>query len=165
MSSPARPKSSSRTPVPPTIVPLVALSDPALLEPSSDKLWAKIAQLHAENGQLDAASMRVIDQQKPAAVAAVRALSKRVVENPVLRMIGGFQQALALDTVRNEYLLHRQIHEWFVEQPAADLKALNDRVYAELFLTPNSDPWLGLLPPDSYSGLERDGVVTQTAAD
>jgi len=31
-------------------------------------------------------------------------------------------------------------------------------VYAELFLTPSSDPWLGLLP-GAYTGLENDGVV------
>ena len=41
---------------------------------------------------------------------------------------------------------------------AKDVTALNERVYAELFLTPSSDPWLGLLPPDTYTALEEDGV-------
>jgi hypothetical protein len=33
-------------------------------------------------------------------------------------------------------------------------------VYAELFLTPKSDPWLGLVPPGAFSGIENDGVVS-----
>ena len=54
---------------------------------------------------------------------------------------------MTLDTVRNEYLLHRRIHERFAEgdpPETADVDALNEWVYAELFLTPSSDPWLGL---------------------
>jgi hypothetical protein len=31
--------------------------------------------------------------------------------------------------------------------------------YAELFLTPSSDPWLGLAPPDVYTALENDGQI------
>jgi predicted DNA-binding protein (MmcQ/YjbR family) len=34
-----------------------------------------------------------------------------------------------------------------------------EKVYAELFLTPGSDPWLGLFVPDAYTGLENGGVV------
>ena len=45
---------------------------------------------------------------------------------------------------------------------ASDVNALNERVYAELFLTPSSDPWLGLLPPDTYTALENDGVCPVT---
>jgi hypothetical protein len=40
-----------------------------------------------------------------------------------------------------------------------NLDALNERVYTELFLTPSSDPWLGLMPADTYTALERGGVV------
>jgi methylglutaconyl-CoA hydratase len=29
-------------------------------------------------------------------------------------------------------------------------------VYAELFLTPSSDPWLGLLPAEAYAALEPE---------
>jgi hypothetical protein len=35
---------------------------------------------------------------------------------------------------------------------------LNERVYAQLFLTPGSDPWLGLLSPDVYTALEGGGI-------
>jgi hypothetical protein len=43
---------------------------------------------------------------------------------------------------------------WFTGGAAAlDLDALNARVYAELFLTPRNDPWLGLVSPGTYSAL------------
>ena len=52
-----------------------------------------------------------------------------------------------LDTVRNEYLLHSRLYTWLMADPARhDLEKLNEKVYAKLFLTPNSDPWLGLFP-------------------
>ncbi len=67
--------------------------------------------------------------------------------------------AIALDTVRNEYILHRQIHQWFVQgNQTSNLDALNEKVYAELFLNPSSDPWLGLAPDDVYSAIDNDGV-------
>jgi hypothetical protein len=68
---------------------------------------------------------------------------------------------MALDTVRNEYLMHRRIHEQFADAAAqtANVEALNEWVYAELFLTPSGDPWLGLAPPDVYTALEDDGRV------
>ena len=57
--------------------------------------------------------------------------------------------------------MHRQIHQWFVDGTApGELEALNERVYAELFLTPSSDPWLGLMPAGVYTALTNDGVVT-----
>jgi hypothetical protein len=39
---------------------------------------------------------------------------------------------------------------------------LNAKVYAELFLTPDSDPWLGLVPRDTFTALEDDGLVQPT---
>jgi hypothetical protein len=74
-------------------------------------------------------------------------------------MIRSFEAAMALDTVRNEYLFHSQLHQWFVEgEDTEAIEALNDRVYAQLFLTPNSDPWLGLNPADIYSAIDNDGI-------
>jgi hypothetical protein len=69
--------------------------------------------------------------------------------------------------VRNEYLLHLQTHRWLADPANAallhDVSALNKRVYAELFLTPDSDPWLGMVPPDTYSALDNDGLCVPTA--
>jgi len=40
-----------------------------------------------------------------------------------------------------------------------DIEKLNEKVYASLFLTPNSDPWLGLFSTDVYTALDNGGVV------
>jgi hypothetical protein len=65
---------------------------------------------------------------------------------------------MALDTVRNEYLLHGQIYQWLLTSNN-DFASLNQRVYSEMFLTPASDPWLGLNPADSFAAIEQNGRV------
>ncbi len=134
---------------------------PRLLEAStSDDLWAKLAQRHAKDAVLDSASRALIDSKlPPAGLAGELAVTKSVVEMPIVRLVRNLQQAIALDTVKNEFLLHRQIHEWLATAPDTDLNSFNERVYAKLFLTPSTDPWLGLLPADGYSALDNGGVV------
>lgn len=71
-----------------------------------------------------------------------------------------FEQNMALDTVRNEYLLHGQLYQWLLAgNGTQDFAALNQRVYAEMFLTPQSDPWLGLNPAEAFAAIEQDGRV------
>jgi len=127
---------------------------------TDDATWLKIAALHADRAKLDSGSRRLIAAQNPtAATAGELAVTKRVVESPLVKMFRQLESSIALDTVRNEYLLHRQIHEWYIAGEAqGDVAQLNERVYAELFLTPSSDPWLGLVTPDTYTALENDGV-------
>ena len=97
--------------------------------------------------------------------AGARAMTKRVVEDPLLPLVANLQPSIAVDTVRNEYTLHREVHAWFAsEQPPADVDAFNERVYAELFLTPSSDPWLGLAPNDVYTALTQGGRSQTTAS-
>ena len=137
----------------------------SLAAATTDDVWKRIAGLHTRDAELDATSVALIRSQHPAAAkAAVRAISKMYVEDPLIRMVRNFQGAVALDTVRNEYTFHRQIHAWLAEQAGrrtdAPLDPFNERVYAELFLTPSSDPWLGLMPADVYTALEENGVVT-----
>ena len=62
--------------------------------------------------------------------------------------------SLARDTLLNEARLHYQIHRWLAD-PSTDrsFEALNARVYRELFATPASDPWLGLVDDTTYDGL------------
>ena len=138
-----------------------------LREGTDDAAWAAIAVLpaHAQDAKLDPTSVAVMrSKQHPAARdAGARAPTKRRTEDPLLRVVAAFERSVAEDTVRNEYGFHRTIHEWFAEGRAeavgGDLGVLNERVYAELFLTPSSDPWLGLAPADAYSALAGDGIV------
>jgi hypothetical protein len=127
-----------------------------------DSVWQKIAALHSDDATLDAGSTRLIQfKQPPTAAEATRvALTKAVVETPAVRMLRNLQRSIAEDTVHNEYQLHARIHEWFANGTApTNLDALNSKIYADLFLTPNSDAWLGLAPADTYSALDGGGLV------
>jgi hypothetical protein len=80
-------------------------------------------------------------------------------------MLQKFQDAIALDTVRNEYLMHPRLYGWLVQDSLrTNLEKFNEKVYTELFLTPKSDPWLGLLDNDVYAGIDNGGVIDQTTS-
>jgi hypothetical protein len=132
--------------------PLVSsLRNLATLTEITDRAaWEKLAQRYRREAVLDNRSIHLIrakkvDQGNNQAFQAV---------------VQQFESSMALDTVRNEYLLHSQLHRWFTEGTVIrSVTQLNDRVYAELFLTPNTDPWLGLAPKDVYSAIEKDGLL------
>ncbi|HEX5105903.1 MAG TPA: hypothetical protein VFV87_18925 [Pirellulaceae bacterium] len=153
----ARPKARIETRLVAAAIPTAADS----LSLDDDAVWQRIAALHAEDAQLDSASRELIKSENPtAAVAGRLAMTKALVENPLVRLVRSLQESIGLDTVKNEYRFHRQIHGWLADgnyRPGID--ELNERVYAELFLTPSSDPWLGLAPPDAYTALPNGGVV------
>lgn len=154
----ARPKADLEMPLIRAVVSIAALE-----KTTDDAVWEKIAALHAAEAKLDAASVALIRKQNPTAREAGKvSVTKSRVEDPILRIVANFQTSIALDTVRNEYLLHRKIHEWLAGGSADhDVEKLNDRVYAELFLTPKTDPWIGLLPQATYTAIENGGVVRQ----
>jgi hypothetical protein len=153
----ARPKGGVEWPLVRAALPLA--TSPANLE--DDRIWEAIAALHAEDAAIDDASRELIRSQNPtAARAGLVAITKRKVEDPLLQMVRTFESSIAVDTVKNEYRLHRQIHQWLLDASyRPGIAELNERVYAELFLTPSSDPWLGLAPADIYTALPNGGVV------
>ena len=67
-------------------------------------------------------------------------------------LLDGLRRTVAMDTRVNAEL-HGLIHGWFKMEEVKDLASLNERVYAELFLTPSDDPWLGLNPPSVFTAL------------
>lgn len=131
-------------------------SDPRILDPTvEDAGWARIAQLHADDARIDASSKRLMRDKNLGAYGGAEPAARASLE----RAVSGLQRSVAEDTVRNEFVMHNKIHEWFARASGPiDLVVLNERVYRELFLTPASDPWLGLFPRDSYTGIENDGV-------
>jgi hypothetical protein len=127
-------------------------------EATSDDVWLKLGALHQADATLDRASVELIRGENPVADSTDPVTGNRVSPKESLAaMVRAFEASMAVDTVRNEYELRRQLHEWFLAGAARELEPLNERVYAELFLTPRSDPWLGLVSPDTYTGLERGG--------
>ncbi|HEU4506936.1 MAG TPA: hypothetical protein VFR78_01770 [Pyrinomonadaceae bacterium] len=116
---------------------------------TDEDAWRKIAQLHSSLAVLDDRSVALIKRQNPA-----------LSDEEMVRLLRKFQELIALDTVRNEYLLHSKLYTWLMRDPArGDVDKLNEKVYASLFLTPSSDPWLGLFSTDVYTALENGGVV------
>ena len=127
-----------------------------------DELWQRIGALHAEQARVDDASRALIREKSPSALAAGRLTGgKAYVEDPVIRQIRRLERSISEDTARNEYLLHTRIHDWLANNTApSNVDELNKKVYAELFLTPDSDPWLGLAPEDAFAALENGGIVS-----
>lgn len=115
------------------------------VQPVVDAVWKKMAASRVARVSFD-----------PAAIALMR--DKTPSFTP--KMLARLQESVAEDTLRNEYDLHLRIHQWFAtsRQPLS-FDRLNQRVYAELFLTPRTDPWLGLLQEDAFPAIEGGGVV------
>jgi hypothetical protein len=125
---------------------------------TDDAAWARIAALHARDSLLDERSIALIRRHTPASQASA-AQAKAPAVDQLSRIVSNLERNMALDTVRNEYVLHNRIHAWLASEPwDKNVDALNEKVYAELFLTPGSDPWLGLYSPDSYTALENGGI-------
>ncbi|PZU97714.1 MAG: hypothetical protein DCE90_06440 [Pseudanabaena sp.] len=127
--------------------PLAEVTPPSPFAKLSDANWARLARLYQNRVYLDQGSLNVM-QRKLSPSASMS------------NVVSSFERAIAQDTVRNEYVFHAQIHNWFangefLNSDTATLTALNRRVYDELFLTPASDPWLGLVNENVYTGLSK----------
>ncbi len=115
---------------------------------TDEAAWKKIAQLHPTDAELDNRSISLIRRQNPT-----------ITEDDLTHLTRKFQELVALDTVRNEYLMHTKLYVWLLNEPVRnDVEKLNTKVYDSLFLTPGSDPWLGLFSPEVYTALDNGGV-------
>lgn len=83
----------------------------------------------------------------------MRAKAPRLSAAAFARLVAAFERTLADDTRRNADL-RKTILPWLAGAPG--LPALTERIYRDAFLTPRSDPWLGLVAPDAYSAIEGD---------
>jgi hypothetical protein len=132
---------------------LAGMTQRELTNITDKEAWQRLASLPEAKVTLDPNSLALIQHKKgnlqPAALPT---------------LIQNLEAAMALDTVRNEYLLHGQLHRWFSQgNSTGNLETLNQNVYSQLFLTPANDPWLGLLTPDSFSALDQDGIGNTTS--
>jgi hypothetical protein len=130
-------------------------SSAALGNMMDEPTWNKIAALHKADAQLDARSIGLIRRQTQ---YLLQSKDAHDADAQLQALIEKLEKNIALDTVRNEYLMHTKLYTWFVTNRPDDVEALNQKVYAELFLTPASDPWLGLFSPDVYTALQGGGI-------
>jgi hypothetical protein len=81
---------------------------------------------------------------------------------PVLAgMIARLEYSVMADSALDELQLRQQIRTKLVSEPGLSFDALNTWIYAEVFHTPKSDPWLGLVPRTDFTGLPGDGVTAR----
>jgi hypothetical protein len=132
-----------------TILRAMTITKEEMGKVTDEAAWRRIAELHSSDAVLDSRSIGLIKRQNPT-----------LSEADMSRLLRKFQELIALDTVRNEYMLHTELYTWLIKYPGKfDVEKLNEKVYANLFLTPNSDPWLGLFSTDVYTALENGGIV------
>jgi hypothetical protein len=132
-----------------SILRAMTMATETLGKMTDEAAWKKIAQFHASDAILDSNSIALIKRQNPT-----------LAEEDLARLLKNFQELVALDTVRNEYLMHTELYTWLMRDPVRDdLEKLNEQVYAKLFLTPRSDPWLGLFSADVYTALDNGGIT------
>ncbi len=139
-------------------VPMVRAALPSMQLPEDKIPWAKITRQYQGTARLDASSRALIRAKNPmdwTDQGAPRPVDAAAFE----QLVTSFEGLMVEDGVRNEFRNRTKIHEWLVATPGVSFKDLNTRVYSQLFLTPKSDPWLGLVPPGVYSGIENDGII------
>jgi hypothetical protein len=130
-----------------------------LKKATDDPLWVKLGEFHQEDAILAENSRQLIRRKQPQ-LASLTARDKGDNTDPIPELVTKFQKLIAIDSTRNEYLLHSQLHQWLMgDRFSTDVESLNTRVYEQLFLTPKSDRWLGLMPGDGYTGIDRDGLI------
>jgi hypothetical protein len=129
----------------------------------TDDDWRKISSLHPIDAALDFNAVAAMRGKVPAIVAMRTTASKMVAEDPMMKMVRNVEGNIGIDTVKNQYLMHEQICKWLGHplNPSIPpvLGDFNARVYAELFLTPKRDPWVGLALPDIYSAVDNGGLT------
>lgn len=133
-----------------TLLRSLTASAESLGKITDETIWKKIAQLHLADAQLDSRSIGLIQKE-----------TQKVLRKGELNdLLEKLRLNIAVDSVRNEYLMRGKLYAWLVQDRGrSDLETFNNKVYSELFLTPASDPWLGLFTADTYMALDDAGVV------
>ena len=124
-----------------------------------DQKWQRMAQLHYTEVAFDANVRALAVRKFPDAVKAARvAVAKSALESPMLTAMRNLQTTVALDTVRDNYMMRTKILDFLTNFGRnLNLAQLNAWVYDRIFLTPEQDPWLGLAPADVFSAIDKNG--------
>ncbi len=103
---------------------------------------------------LDARSRALIEQLHDAVPTELVATPAQLAD-----VIARLEQHLVADSALDQLRLRPQISRFIASRHGRiDFDTLNHWVYATVFDTPASDPWLGLMPRTDFSGLPGDGI-------
>jgi hypothetical protein len=124
----------------------------ALDAATTDAMWSQMAASRALDA-LPSDPSEIVRRFPSAREAGELAKTKMMVERPLLQRLEPLALSIAEDALRNQYRLHRRVHERFATgAPVGDADAFTAWIYEELFLMPPDDPWLGLRA-DAYAAL------------
>jgi hypothetical protein len=105
---------------------------------------------------------RVLDARSRALIAQLHdAVPTELVATPaqLAEVIARLEQHLVADSALDQLQLRPQISQFIASHHGRiDFETLNSWIYATVFNTPASDPWLGLMPRTDFSGLPGDGI-------
>lgn len=137
----ALPRAMTKAAIETEVIDAVALDPGSSGDAASALDWPAVGALHPEwNGPIPV-NVEALRRRLPAGAHPGPALAT-------------LKRLFLADTAQNEYSLRPVLRRWLAESaPQRDLEAFDERVYADLFLTPLSDPWLGLSPDNLYTAL------------
>jgi hypothetical protein len=138
----------------PDLQAVAAGADPGTLPEDAD-LWASVGQ------RLYSPGTQVLDQRSRALIEALHdavptslVASREAMDAVIARL----EQHIVADTALNQLKLRPQISK-YLAAGHTDFADVDTWIYDNVFGTPSSDAWLGLLPRTEFTGLPGDGVV------
>lgn len=130
------------------------LPDPGSLADDEAAVWARIAELTwglTSTDVLDRASTELLVDLRMGGPRQPNRLGR---DDQFRR----FEQHLLADSGLAQFKLRTQIHDYLATHDSTYLP-LDRYLYAEVFKTPSTDPWLGLWPATDVTGLAGDGAT------
>lgn len=142
--------------------------------PDDTELWAKIGERMLDRPYVKTASgnATVLGPESRALIDSLLADAAPGVEAPSemsrTATLASFERSVLADTALNEAVTRAQIHGYIAAQlvtgHAVSFTELNRWIYDGVFHTPASDPWLGLMPQGTFTGLPGGAIVTRAAS-
>ena len=143
-----------------TMSKMVVINEIAILDAISDDFskyhsqlglddWRKLAAVHAPDAKIDENGLAFIRRQ----------VGNTVPSEQFSRLVKNLEDFAALDTTLNDYVFRTRVFSVLSENNNDRLEQINERIYAQIFLTPRSDEWLGLYSPDVYTALDGNGII------
>ncbi len=155
-------KAFTEGPLIPIVAPLPTFTSNDLIERTTPEIWTRIAERHQKFGRetkLSRESRALMRELSPRALDD-RAEPVALGDTAFEALVARFEKLLAVDTQRNRLELSLALHQRLAAFPNEDFQELNRWVYSALFLTPRSDPWLGLTADGVFTALPSDGFET-----